>query len=163
MIEVHRDSKGQLRVIEAVLAVMIIFTTFTAAAYLLKAHRTWATRDIEELEKTGYNVLQRLAESGALEATVGDSHSGWEIHLKLLLETILPPSVYYNLTVFVSCYKSGTATLAPYNGQVITNSLGVNDFSGSPEIASVTYVYTSYYKERIYVLYLQLATGGETG
>lgn len=159
MIEVRGRSKGQLRVIEAVLATVIIFTTFASAAYLLKSHRTWATRHLEELEKTGYNALQRLAESGGLEATVGDSHLGWELHLKLLLETILPSSVYYNLTVLVSRYQNGIATLVNYNGQAITNVQSAG-FINSPEIASITYVYTCR-RAKVYVLVLQLATGGE--
>jgi len=159
VIEVHGRSKGQLRVIEAVLASIIIFTTFTSAAYLLTSHRTWATRNLEELEKIGYNALQRLAESGGLEATVGDSHLGWELHLKLLLETILPASIYYNLTVLVSSYKFGIATLAQCNGQAITN-VQSNGFNTSPEIASITYVYTCR-RAKVYVLVLQLATGGE--
>jgi len=159
VIEVPKDSKGQLRVIEAVLATIIIFTTFASATYLLKSHRTWATRHSEELEKIAYNVMQRLAESGALEATVGDSHPGWELHLKLLLETVLPPSVYFNLTVLVSRYQLGTATLAAYNGEAITNG-NSDSFAKSPEVASSTYIYTCE-KAKIYVLVLQLATGGE--
>jgi len=158
VIEVRGRSKGQLRVIEAVLATIIIFTTFASAAYLLKSHRTWATRHLEELEKTGYNALQRLAESGGLEMTVGDSRPGWEVHLKLLLETILPASVYYNLTILASRYQNGIVTLEDYS-QAITNVQSAG-FINSPEIASVTYVYTCR-NAKVYVLVLQLATGGE--
>jgi len=147
-----------LRVIEAVLATIIIFTTFTSAAYLLKSHRTWATRHLEELEKTGYNAMHRLAESGGLETTVGDSHLGWELHLKLLLETILPASVYFNLTIFTSRYQNGIVTLEDYS-QAITNVHSAG-FINSPEIASITYVYTCG-NAKVYVFVLQLATGGE--
>jgi hypothetical protein len=159
VIELRRGSNGQFRVIEAVLATIIIFTTFTSAAYMLKAHRTWATRQVEELEKLGYNTLERFAESGVLDVTIGESRPGWEVHLKLVLDTVLPPSVYYNLTIYSSKYLDGIAILEKYNEQPITNSQA-SGFTRSPEIAAATYIYTTN-GAKIYVLVLQLATGGE--
>ena len=122
----HRN-KGQMRVIEAILASFIIvvalsFVNFFAVSPSSQKYET------NELEKSGYNALHDLDLQGLLARFV--YYEQWE-NLTSALSVVLPADSYFNLTVF------------NLNNEVINDiSVSYGDslvFQESKVVSSVTY------------------------
>jgi hypothetical protein len=134
----RRDKKGQVRVIEAFLASVLLLSCLT----LIPAQPAPKT-STDNLATKAQNILLSLDSGGHLSALV-DSHD-WA-GLGACVESALPLTVWYNLTVFDKDMNV------------------LNDFpicSGgaiSNKIASVSYVCVSQNSTfTIYVLQLQLS------
>ena len=147
-----RNSKGQMRVIETILASFIIVFALSFVN-IFAITPTSPKYEVTDLEKMGYNVLHDLDQHGLLTRFVYTEE--WN-NIKAALSVTLPVDVYFNMTI---CCLNGTK---------------VNDaeiFYGDPEafttsknIASVTYGLIGYPKrnEATYdprILILQLARG----
>jgi len=140
-----RGRRGQVRVIEAIMASLII--VFAIAFINLFAVTPVSLKyESSELEKIGYNVLHDLDEERLLARFV--SKAEWE-NLTAALAASLPTDVYFNLTVY------------DVSGKVVnTQSIGYGDsrvFTNSTYVASVTYVVPGYklvYMPRVLVLQL---------
>lgn len=140
-----RGKCGQMRVVEAIMASLII--VFAVAFINLFAVTPVSPKyESSELEKIGYNVLHDLDEEGLLARFV--SNAKW-VNMTAALAASLPTDVYFNLTVYdVSGKVVNTQFIAYGASRVFTNSTYV---------ASVTYVVPGYqlvYKARILVLQL---------
>jgi len=142
------DRRGQMRVIEAIMASLIV--VFAVAFIDLFAVTPVSPRyESGELEKIGYNVLHDLDGEGLLARFVYNaSTAAWE-NLTAALAASLPTDVYFNLTVY------------DVSGRVVNNqpiSYGTSRvFINSTYVASVTYVvpgYQSVYRPRVLVLQL---------
>jgi len=148
------DRRGQARVIEAIMAVLVI--VFAVAFIDLFAVTPVSPKyESGELEKIGFNVLRDLDEERLLARFVNNSDGrGW-MNLTSALAAALPTDVYFNLTVY------------EVSGKVVNNQpIGYGAsrvFSSSNYVASVTYVvpgYSAYpvsqsvYKPRVLVLQL---------
>lgn len=133
------DKRGQIRVIEAFLASMLILACLT----LVPSQSTGVSRSSLNLDSTAQNVLLSLDSNGQLGAYV-DSRD-WA-SLGSSLESALPLTVWYNLTV----YDSNGICLNSYpisNGGAVSN-----------QISSVTYICASPNSTyQVYVIQLQLA------
>lgn len=140
-----RDRRGQMRVIETIMASLII--VFAIAFIDLFAVTPVSPRyESSELEKIGYNVLHDLDEERLLARFVNNAE--W-VNLTSALAASLPTDVYFNLTIYD---VSGTVV----NNQPIR--YGTNRvFTNSTYVASVTYVVPGYqlvYRPRVLVLQL---------
>jgi len=121
----NRQNKGQIRVIEAFLAVLIIFSSFAVSANLsVKQNPT--KRD--DLASVGLQVLVELDYDGSLGKYIDDGE--WSALLDAL-NLVLPAGVSFNLIVYDD-------QMNQVNTSVISNGA----FS-SQEIAFVEYVCAS--------------------
>lgn len=141
----RRSVKGQMRVVESIMAILIVITAFTFL-YFFAATPSSQAHDTSELEKVGHNLLHDIDEQGLLARYVYNSE--W-INLTAALAVSLPTNVYFNLSIYDTNYGSIGHPLIQYGDQQV--------FSSSPAVASVTYIVTGYgtsYNPRILVLKL---------
>jgi hypothetical protein len=106
------NNKALLRMIEAVLAAIVILLAFTVSYYYATPPNPFTIRAKGDLEKIAYDVLHRLAEEKALDeilekndpTLLGDEFAA-------ALRTLLPKNIVYNLTI----YKAEIITITPHN------------------------------------------------
>lgn len=148
--------RGQSRILEAVVAAAIIFMVFSVSSFLLRASDVRVLQERGDLDRLGYNVLQRLLESGAFGEIMGryDSQPELaELHLKDALQRALPKSIYFNMTI-AQC-DGLTLTTLPINPRNIHGESASNQL----EVSSTSLIYTSR-DGRIYLLTLILMREG---
>jgi len=149
------SKKGQFRIIEALISSIIVIIAFIAAVQLQQLPRIWVMREKSDLEEMGFNILTYLAEKGVLERVIRPDNEDWEKDMCLVLKILLPPMLYFNMSVFeIKVSENGTVFIEPVNDDLITNT----PREGServPEMVSVTYVYTTK-TGRIYLIVLSL-------
>jgi len=146
-------NKGQIRVIETILASFIIVVALSFVnifATTPSSPRYEAT----DLQKVGYNVLHDLDEQGLLPRFVYKGDWG---SLRAALRVTLPSDVYFNMTVYdLYNTKLDDATIFYGDPQM---------FATSKNIASVTYglvgspikigaAYQAIYEPRVVILRL---------
>jgi hypothetical protein len=135
-----RQNSGQIRMIEAFLAVLIIFSSFAVTANLTATQYTPRRVD---LASVGLQALVKLDSDGSLGKYVDDGN--WTA-LRDALNLVLPVGVSFNLTVY-------NEQMQQVNTAVISNGA----FS-SQEVAFVEYVCSSRgLAFRCYVIHLNLA------
>lgn len=143
-----KGSKGQMRVIEVILASIMVISAIIFLYYFSSAPAS-STYETGDLEKIGHNVLHNIDEQRLLGRYVFNSE--WS-NLQAALTVSIPTDVYFNLTVY------------DLNGNQINNvpigygSLQV--FETSKAVASVNYIVSGYqtnYNPRL--LQLQLVRG----
>jgi len=149
----ERDSlianKGQMRVVEVILASFVIVFALSFAN-ILTVPPTSPKYEVTELEKMGYNVLYDLDKQGLLANFVYNKQWG---KLQAALRVLLPLEVHFNLTVY---YLNGT--------EINETPIFYGDketFLTSKNVASVTYGLCGYstkdkaiYDPRVLVLRL---------
>ncbi|MCX8170945.1 MAG: hypothetical protein N3E47_03085 [Candidatus Bathyarchaeota archaeon] len=145
---------GQVRIIEAVTASILIFIAFTAAFFMLFSSEKFFRQETVDLDRLAYNVLHRLAESGVIDESIEEGRYN-EVELRSALQNLLPQNLYFNLTIRE---RDASGLWRPY--PPISNApSGV--FESPSEVASASIIYTS--KEgKIYYLSLVLARAGLT-
>jgi len=92
-----RNTKGQMRVIETILASFIIFSAL-AFVNIFAVLPSSPKYEASDLEKMGHNVLHDLDEQGLLSRFVYNEKE-WK-ELALVLTIFLPPDVYFDLTIY---------------------------------------------------------------
>jgi hypothetical protein len=136
----NKADKGQIRIIEAFLAVIIVFSAFTVSGSLPLNQNT-ARKD--DLTLIGLNALMKLDSSGVLGKYIGDAE--WS-SLREALNLLLPSGVTFNLTVYNS-------SMQQLNTEIIANG-GLN----SQNTAFVEYICVSQNATfQCYILHLYLA------
>jgi len=161
----RRRRQGQLRVLEATIAAIAIFFSFLTASYFTRNPRSWTVSRSEDLTRLGYNILHSLAVKDVLNKTIATGNAGWELQVNFILEALLPTTTYYNLTVYRVLSESNgwNVEYQIYNGVIISNAEYGDPFVYSPEVVSVSYLYTSRLGG-VYLLVLQLSdVRGESG
>lgn len=151
-------NKGQMRVIETILASFIIVFALSFAN-IFAITPTSPKYEATELEKLGYNVLHDLDEQELLARFVYTEE--WD-NIKAALRVTLPLDVYFNMTIY-DLHDTKINDAKIFYGDPET-------FTTSKNIASVTYGLIGYTKrnqttgnyQAIYnprMLILQLARG----
>jgi hypothetical protein len=134
------ENKGQIRIIEAFLAVLIIFSSFAISANLT------VTQNIthhDNLASIGSQALVKLDSDGSLSRYI--DYGDWSA-FRDALNLVLPAGIAFNLTV--------------YNGQMqqVNTDVVSNGGFSSQDIAFVEYVCASQGSTfHCYVIYLYLA------
>ncbi|MEM2252112.1 MAG: hypothetical protein QXE73_03040 [Candidatus Bathyarchaeia archaeon] len=144
----HKLESGQARIIEAVMASILIFIAFTAAFFMLFSSEKFFKQETVDLNRLAYNVLHRLAESGVLDEID-------ETKIRRVLHGLLPQNIYFNLTIYETS-DSGGLRSALY----ISNA-PPEVFEKSSEVASAGITYTSK-MGKTYYLNLKLTQAGLT-
>lgn len=147
-----KDDRGQARILEAVIASTLIFISFSVAFYLIYSSENPFAQETVDLNRLGYNVLHRIAESEVIERTIEENPQDCKAHLKTIIQEFLPSGIYFNLTV----YNSTGSLSEPYTSPSISvSNAPAETFAGSQEVASVSIIYTSK-KGNTYYLILKL-------
>lgn len=126
------NKKAQLRIIETILASLIVVAALTFANLYVIAP-TSPKYASDELQKLGYNVLQDLYDQDLLARFVYQNE--WD-NLESALRVTLPRDVYFNLTVYDLDYQKVN------DGPILYGS--PEAFSSSKNVAAVTYGLTGY-------------------
>lgn len=145
-----KSNKGQMRVVEALLASLVILVAITFINVFAVAPSS-PMYEASESEKVGYNVLHDLDEQGLLCRFV--YYKEWE-NLTAALMISLPPDVYFNLTVY---YLNDTIVNVRDGVYVQIRYGNPNIFETSGSVASVSYIVPGYqtdYDPKILVLQL---------
>jgi len=143
-----KKTKGQMRLVEALLASFIILVAITFLNVFAVTPLS-PTYEPSNLEKMGNNVLHDLDEKGLLCRFVYTKDWGT---LTLALMVSLPPEIYFDLTVY---YLNWTVVNDASNAKIRYGDIEV--FETSSYIASVTYIVPgnqTKYDPRILVLQL---------
>lgn len=136
----RRGNRGQVRIVEAFLAVLIIFSAFTVSANLT-VPRERALHD--DLDSVGLEALMKLDSDGTLGDHIIDAN--WT-GLREALSLTLPTGTTFNLTVYGE-------QMQQINAAVISNGA-----FGSQSISYVEYVCTTRTRVcRVYTLRMELA------
>ncbi|MEM2916803.1 MAG: hypothetical protein QXN63_00395 [Candidatus Bathyarchaeia archaeon] len=133
------NNKGQIKVMEAFLSVLLITSALTLSARLSPTPKTQSN---EFLETMGWQTLTKLDEEGSLSQCINEKN--WS-KLREAVQILLPLEVSFNLTVF-------DEAMTPINDVPISNGL-----SGD-EIVAVQYPCAVPYGNcQFYLIRLQLA------
>ena len=133
-------SKGQIRIIEAFLAVFIVFSALTISASLTSSHSNIENSDLASF---GMQALLQLDSDGSLSAFI---EAGNWAELRDALSLLLPTGVSFNLTVY-------NAEMQQINNEIVSNG----GFS-SQEIIFVEYLCVSRSPAfHYYIIHLHLA------
>ena len=133
-----KDNRGQIRIIEAFFASILLFSSLT----LIPATQN-NSNDSTILASTAHNVLMSLDSNGYLASLV--SNQSW-INLKSSIQSSLSPMVWFNLTVF-------DENMTCINDVPICSGSAVSD-----RIVAVDYVCAGTSSDYvIYIIRLQLA------
>jgi len=140
-----KKTKGQMRLVEALLASFIIMLAITFLNVFAVTPLS-PTYEPSNLERIGNNVLHDLDEKRLLSRFV--YNEDW-VTLTMALMVSLPPDIYFDLTVY---YLNWTVV----NDETMRYG-DIEVFENSSYIASVTYIVSGYqtnYDPRILVLQL---------
>ena len=134
-----KDNRGQIRIIEAFFASILLLSSLT----LIPATQNNSSDSTEILASAAHNVLMSLDSNGYLASLV--SNQSW-INLKSSIQSSLSPMVWFNLTVF-------DENMACVNGVPICSGSAVSDI-----IVAVDYVCVGTSSNyAVYIIRLQLA------
>lgn len=134
------QNRGQIRIIEAFLAVLVIFSSFAVSSNLTMPQRSGRS---ENLVSIGFGTLAKLDSDGSLGNYISDEN--WTV-LRSAVGIVLPAGLCFNLTV--------------YNEQMqqVNNATISNGAFSSQQIAFVEYLCaTSEPDFRCYIVHLRLA------
>ena len=115
------DKKGQIRIIEAFFAAILMLSSLTLIPMVQKP----SSDSTETLSSTAYNILMSLDSDGQLASMI--DNESW-VNLKSCVQSSLSPMVWFNLTVF-------DETMTRINDVPVTSGTAVND-----RIAAIDYV-----------------------
>ena len=91
-----KNTRGQMRVIETILAASLLLAAVSFAGIFAVAP-TSPKYEIADLEKMGYSALHDLDQHGLLTPLV---YNGNFSDLRTILKITLPNDVYFNLTIY---------------------------------------------------------------
>jgi hypothetical protein len=132
--------KGQIRIVEAFLSVLIIFSAFAISANLTATQNRVRNDD---LASVGLQALTMLDSNGSLDKYIDDEN--WN-GLRDALSLLLPTGVCFNMTVY-------DGQMQQINADVISNG-----GFGSQQVAFVEYVCASQDAAfQCYIIHLLLA------
>ncbi|HDO41397.1 MAG TPA: hypothetical protein ENH03_00655 [Candidatus Bathyarchaeota archaeon] len=157
-----KSRNGQARILEAVIASIVIFLAFSAAFYFIYSSENIFAQETIDLNRLAHNVLHQIAESNVIEETLEEDLQNGRTQLRIVLRELLPPNIYFNLTIF-NC-TDNPFQLYDYENplQPISNvpeNAPAEVFTESREVASASILYTSK-RGNIYYLVLELTRAG---
>ncbi len=135
------SKRGQLRIIEALITAFLVIGSMIIVVELQRIPRTWITYESEDLEDLAFNLIAETADS-VLTSELTNQSGLWENNIFWALRTMLPPTLYFNMTIYkVSISEDASVSLAMMNRVPITN-IQSEDYEKLAESASATYILT---------------------
>jgi hypothetical protein len=139
---VIKDSKGFSRILEAVIAAVIIFVVFSVATFLIQTSDVKMVQERADLDRAGYNVLNGLIESGSIESIETSSVPDVENYLRTIIQCSLPPTVYFSFSISNCTGEPPYLRMQLVEGSKVTNCQS-ELFANSTEVSSTDLIYTS--------------------
>jgi len=160
-----KSPSGQTRILEAVIAAVIIFTVFSAATFMIQTSDVKVVQERSDLDRLGYNVLSNLMESGVVETTETDptyqnNATLRDIYLRTALQSYLPITIYFQFTLFICTDQTTYVKLQTVTDNVTNAPLQL--FTNSTEVSSTDTIYTSKNGNVYYTVLLLARAGGGT-
>lgn len=156
-----KNRAGQMRILEAIIAAVIIFIVFSVATFLVQTSDVKVLQERTDLDKLGYNVLNNLMESGTIEtietSSAYQNATQRDLYLRTAVQSYLPVNIYFNLTLFNSTDMTTYVQLRMVTNNV-ANALPTS-FTNSTEVSSTDMIYTSK-NGNVYHAILLLARAG---
>lgn len=113
------NKNGQMRVVEALLACIIIVTGFIVSAYF---SNTYLGVIQGKLESTSINVASLLGSQVLLEK-IEKQEGNWQQDLKSCLQSLLPANTYYTLKITSALQNKQIAQISNVYGENITSGM----------------------------------------
>ncbi len=137
--KLYSESRGQMRILEAVAASLIIFIVFSAATFINRSSDVKVSQERADLDRLGYNILSDMVESGTVEATLEKSYL--PVELQAYLQRSLPMATFFNFTVYknVADGKGWIIQVLFFNCSNVPSST----FTDTLEVSSTPVMYTS--------------------
>jgi hypothetical protein len=149
-----RNTKGQMRVVEVILASFIIVGAMSFVNFLAVSPKS-PGYEITDLEKLGYSARIDLDQQGVLVPLVYNQE--WN-DLRTILSITIPNDVYFNMKIYtLSGLNLGSTLNSASDSQILYGDLAT--FSDAKNIASVTYCLAGETDYDPRVLVLQLSRG----
>ena len=159
--------KGVSRILEAVFAAILIIEA-AYISYLFMIPPNPATpREKLRLYDLGYSLLTSISRDRGLDDIIFDENwnvkDNWQNDLKVLLLSLLPPNIAFELKVYNATLDNRTSFIHPVdltNLNRISNVEYEEIFSRMGETVQITYIYTTETPNgNIQVYYLHLVLG----
>ncbi len=151
-----------MRILEAVIAAIIIFLVFSVSTYLIRSSDVRLLQERGDLDRLGYNVLNGMINSGTIEETV-ENQTGTSVNARIQLQTYIqrsiPLSTYFNITIVKMTANKGWINQTALFS--ISNA-GTSTFLNSPEVSSTPTIYTSKGGNFYYIVLVLARAGGST-
>lgn len=154
-----KNQAGVSRILEAVISAAILFVVFSVATFLAQTSDLKILQERSDLDRLGYNVLNNVMESGAIENIEKQTlppNIDKVTYLRTAIQTYLPTTVYFNLTIYEYIDQSPFGRLDPF----IKSVANADSFKSSTEISSTDMVYTSKNGNTYYVVLVLARAGG---
>jgi len=136
----HRCRQGQIRVLEAFLAVIVVFSALLLSRSLYASYDDSADQEI--LRSIGMNALMHLDQDGYLGILI--SQRDWT-EISSRLSILLPIGISYNLTVYDEELN------------VLNDSPIISGDLNAKSVVSIQYVVVDRESLNLYIVRLQLA------
>lgn len=136
-------SKGQVRIVELLLATIIVAVAVIFALFFSRPLRSIYVRETSDLRRLAYNLLNDFAMAGVYEnVIIRGNLTGrpWTKELKVLLSASLPPEIIYYMEVYEAKIQGNSVEL-----ELMGKISNVPNFwtANIIESESVTYTYVS--------------------
>ena len=156
--------RGQARIIEAIVSAIIVVAAVSIASLLSRPPGTVFFREEKSLIKTGYSVINYMANAKILEEIIYKEENGqikysdnWEEQLKPILQFMIPANIAYNLTIYeINGTIGNNLKMVPINDEPISNIITTE---GMAEMETIKYTYVCTRKARGKVLLIILQLG----
>jgi len=155
-----KENSGQGRLLEAVVASAIILVAMGLTTMFIRGTNLQTIKQKEEDEKFGLNLLITLVRSGTIEGTIFDNSgniiSGWEDRLNVILSSMFPKNLYYNLSIYNYTFNVSNGTVT---GKMLLNRKQISNLKGEEAylrfsiVSSVDVIYTT---KKLWVIQIHL-------
>ena len=161
--------KGQVRLIELLLAAFIMVVAIVFTMQFARPIKSIYVRETSDLRRLAYNLLNDLATAGVYENIIvkGNlSGSDWENEMKLFLSSSLPPELVFKMRVYELRFNTTSGRIEAIRldtGKITNIQPGSENKIIEAESVSYTYVITGEpdkVRGTLLVIYLTLGFGG---
>ena len=145
------NSYCQFRVLEAVLASLIIVSAFIVSTQLGRMARIRSTRSPALLADEAFSLISQLCDSGMLDSILNSTNPKDE--LDALLRAFLRPGTAYKVMIYEVDMSSGYPRLIGVFDEPVTN---IPEGAEPLEMISIKYFYTSVKPGKMYLIVLSI-------
>ncbi|MEM1568627.1 MAG: hypothetical protein QXI84_09115 [Thermofilaceae archaeon] len=120
-----RARRGQFRIIELIVAVTMVVTVMLLVAFFTRPIRSPYLREVGDLRRLAYNLLNNFAEAGVFERVLNRTLTGgegWEGALRMLVASSVPPGIVFKMEIYrASILEDGRVRLERLDSGTIAN------------------------------------------
>ena len=152
----RRPKQGQIRVIEALLSSVIVVAAMTVASGLIQAPSSFSQRRTEDVSRFAYSLLTRLAEADTFDGIMfegGNLSQRWEDELQVIVGSMLPSNVFFNMTVYNCTVVGGIPQESSLASRSLSNAMTPEVFQTALGVGSADIVYTT---KRLWILKIHI-------